>query len=93
MLTLIAVFLTAGAGEALRAEREDDIQDKATLASHADSGDALRYAMVFLTAALIGALFARKSIVLRVVIAILAIHALFWVIRTGHLGSELVWNT
>ena len=66
VLTLIAVFLTAGAGEALRAEREDDIQDKATLASHADSGDALRYAMVFLTAALIGALFARKNIVLRV---------------------------
>ncbi len=57
VLTLIAVFLTAGAGEALRAEREDDIQDKATLASHADSGDALRYAMIFLTAALIGALF------------------------------------
>ena len=93
-LTLIAVFLTAGAGEALRAEREDDIQDKATLASHADSGDALRYAMIFLTAALIGALFARRThIVLRVLIAILAIHALFWVIRTGHLGSELVWNT
>ena len=93
VLTLIATFLTAGEGEALRAERENDIQDKATLASHADSGDALRYAMVFLTAALIAALFARKSIVLRVLIAILAIHALFWVIRTGHLGSELVWNT
>ena len=76
------------------AEREDDIQDKATLASHADSGDALRYAMMFLTAALIGALFPKRiHIVLRVLIAILAIHALFWVIRTGHLGSELVWNT
>jgi hypothetical protein len=94
VLTLIAVFLTAGAGEALKAERENDIQDKATLASHADSGDALRYAMIFLTAALVGALFARTThIVLRVVIALLAIHALFWVIRTGHLGSELVWNT
>jgi uncharacterized membrane protein len=93
VLTLIAVFLTAGAGEALRAAREDEIKDKATLASHADSGDALIYAMLFLTAALLGALFAQKSVVLRVVIAILAIHALFWVIRTGHLGSELVWNT
>ena len=94
VLTLIAVFITAGAGEALRTEREDDIRDKATLASHADSGDALRYAMVFLTAALIGALFPKRiHVVLRVVIAILAIHALFWVIRTGHLGSELVWNT
>jgi uncharacterized membrane protein len=93
VLTLIAVFLTAGAGEALRAQRENDIQDKATLASHADSGDALRYAMVFLTAALLGALFARKSVVLRIVIAILAVHAVFWVVRTGHLGSELVWNT
>ena len=92
MLTLIAVFLTAGAGEALRTEREDDIQDKATLASHADSGDALRYAMIFLTAALIGALFASRHRPPRL-IAILAIHALFWVIRTGHLGSELVWNT
>ena len=50
--------------------------------------------MLFLTAALIGALFTKRMhIVLRVVIAILAIHALFWVIRTGHLGSELVWNT
>ena len=92
LLTLIAVFLTAGAGEALRRAREDDIQDKAKLASHADSGDALIYAMLFLTAALLGALYA-KHIVLRVLIAILAIHALFWVIRTGHLGSELVWNT
>jgi uncharacterized membrane protein len=93
VLTLIAVFLTAGAGEALRTEREDDIQDKATLASHADSGDALRYAMIFLTAALIGALFTKRThIVLRIVIALLAIHALFWVIRTGHLGSELVWG-
>jgi hypothetical protein len=49
--------------------------------------------MLFLTAALLGATFARRSVVLRVLIAILAIHALFWVIRTGHLGSELVWNT
>ena len=92
VLTLIAVFLTAGAGEALKRAREDDIQDKATLASHADSGDALIYAMLFLTAALLGALYT-KNIFLRVLIAILAIHALFWVIRTGHLGSELVWNT
>jgi len=93
-LTLIAVFLTAGAGEALRRDREDQIEDKATLASHADSGDALRYAMIFLTVALIGALFMKRThVVLRVLIAILAIHALFWVIRTGHLGSELVWNT
>ena len=90
-LTLIAVFLTAGAGEALRRDVEDDIQDKATLASHADSGDALIYAMLFLTAALLGALYT-KHVVLRVLIAILAIHALFWVIRTGHLGSELVWG-
>ncbi len=94
VLTLMAVFLTAGAGEALRADREDDIEDKAKLASHADSGDALIYAMIFLTAALIGAVFTKRiHIVLRVLIAILAIHALFWVIRTGHLGSELVWNT
>ncbi|HEX6025381.1 MAG TPA: hypothetical protein VFZ00_25535 [Solirubrobacter sp.] len=94
VLTLIAVFLTAGAGEALRAEREAEIQDKATLASHADSGDALRYAMVLLTAALLASLFTKRThVVLRIVIALLAIHALFWVIRTGHLGSELVWNT
>ena len=92
VLTLIAVFLTAGAGEALRRDREDEITDKAKLASHADSGDALIYAMLFLTAALLGALYT-KHVVLRVLIAILAIHALFWVIRTGHLGSELVWNT
>ena len=90
-LTLIAVFLTAGAGEALRRDVEDDIQVKATLASHADSGDALIYAMLFLTAALLGALYT-KHVVLRALIAILAIHALFWVIRTGHLGSELVWG-
>jgi uncharacterized membrane protein len=90
-LTLIAVFLTAGAGEALKRDIEDDIQDKAKLASHADSGDALIYAMLFLTAALLAALYT-KHVVLRVLIAILAIHALFWVIRTGHLGSELVWG-
>ena len=49
--------------------------------------------MIFLTAALVGALFTKRTSSLRVLIAILAIHALFWVIRTGHLGSELVWNT
>jgi uncharacterized membrane protein len=94
VVTLIATFLTAGAGEALREEREDDIQDKATLASHADSGDALRFAMVFLTAALIGSLFARRNnLVMRMLVALLALHAIFWVIRTGHLGSTLVWDS
>jgi uncharacterized membrane protein len=92
VITLIATLLTAGAGEAFLEEREDEIEDKAMLANHEDAGDALRFTMVLLTFALVVAMF-RRHVVLRGVIGLLAATAIFFVIRAGHLGASLVWNS
>ena len=92
VVTLIATLLTAGAGEAFLEAREDEIEDKAMLANHEDAGDALRFTMVLLTVALVAAMF-RRHIVLRGVIGLLALTAIFFVIRAGHLGASLVWNS
>lgn len=64
---------------------------------HAEAGEALRFTMVVLTALLVGMLFARKlppvvNTVLRVLAVLLALVAVFFVIRTGHLGAKLAWG-
>jgi hypothetical protein len=94
VVTLIFTLLTAGAGEAFREEREREIEDKATLANHADSGSTVRFTVALLTLALVGTLFARRPhFVLRVVIGLLAATAIFFVIRAGHLGAKLAWGS
>jgi uncharacterized membrane protein len=92
VVTMAATILAAGAGEALREERERDIPAsmRGTLENHADAGDTLRLTMVFLTLVLVAALFTKKRTALRVVAVLLALVAIFFVIRTGHLGTELV---
>jgi uncharacterized membrane protein len=91
VVTLIATLLTAGAGKAFLEAREDEIEDKATLADHEDAGDALRFTMALLTLALVVAMF-RRHVVLRGAIGLLAATAIFFVIRAGHLGATLAWG-
>jgi hypothetical protein len=97
VVTMAATILAAGAGEAFREDREPHIPEamKSTLQNHADAGDTLRLTMVVLTLVLVVALFTKRNaaqIVLRVLTVLLALTAIFFVIRAGHLGSELVWS-
>jgi hypothetical protein len=94
VVTMAATILAAGSGEAFREDRKREIPEsmQRTLDDHADAGDTLRLTMVFLTLALVAALFTGRRTALRVVAALLALVAIFFVIRTGHLGSELVWS-
>ena len=53
--------------------------------------------MILLTAALVAALFRKRlprpaQLILRGLIVLLAATSVFWVIRTGHLGSKAVWD-
>jgi uncharacterized membrane protein len=94
VVTLIFTLLTVGAGQAFKEEQEREIEDKAMLSNHGGAGETVRFAMVLLTFALIGVLFARRPhIVLRVVIVLLALTAIGFVIRAGHLGATLAWDS
>jgi hypothetical protein len=97
VVTMAATILAAGAGEAFREERERTIPERmqGTLQNHADAGDTLRLTMVLLTLVLVVALFTKRpaaQIAARVLAVLLALVAIFFVVRTGHLGSELVWS-
>ena len=86
-----------GAGEAFREDREGPPEAMDATLDHAEAGEALRFTMVVLTALLVGMLFARKlppvvNTVLRVLAVLLALVAVFFVIRTGHLGAKLAWG-
>jgi uncharacterized membrane protein len=97
VVTMAATILAAGAGEAFREDREQKIPEstQSTLENHADAGDTLRLTMVLLTLVLVTGLFTKRpaaQIALRVLAFLFALVAIFFVIRTGHLGSELVWS-
>jgi hypothetical protein len=101
VVTLAATLPAVGAGEAFREDREQRLPggaiDDPTLQDHADAGETLRFAMVILTAVLVGLLFAKRlpnaaRIVLRVLAVLFALTAIFFVIRTGHLGAKLAWG-
>jgi hypothetical protein len=97
VVTMAATILAAGAGEAFREDREKTIPERmqSTLENHADAGDTLRLTMVLLTLVLVVALVTRRrpaQIALRVLAALLALVAIFFVIRAGHLGAELAWS-
>jgi uncharacterized membrane protein len=97
VVTLAVTLLAAGAGEAFQEVREDKIPAdmKDVLQNHEDAGGALRLTMVLLTLLLVAWPFSRRgwlSVVLRVLVGLLALTAVFFVIRTGHLGAELAWG-
>jgi hypothetical protein len=99
VVTMAATILAAGAGEAFKEDRENAMPPgmtvDPTLTDHADAGSALRLAMVLLTLTLVVSLFTRPNVarvVLRVLAVLLALTAVFFVIRTGHLGAKLAWG-
>jgi uncharacterized membrane protein len=87
-----ATLLAVGAGEAFREDRNQPGFASPTLDQHAEAGEFLRWLMIILTALLVAALFTRARRIVLVVAAITAAAAVFWVIRTGHLGAKLAWS-
>jgi len=98
VITLAFTLLAAGAGEAFleRTERErPEVANSPTMQDHADAGDLLRFTVFALTFVLVGLLFAKPAalrLVLRVVLVLLALTAIFYTVRTGHLGAKLAWG-
>jgi uncharacterized membrane protein len=104
VVTLAATLLAVGAGEAFREDRERNMPQGAggavnsTLENHQEAGETLRLTMLILTALLVGLLFAKKrlpnaaQLVLRILAGLFALVAIFFVIRTGHLGAKLAWD-
>jgi len=86
-----ATLLAVGAGEAFREDRRP-FGSSPTLDQHAEAGEFLRWLMIILTALLVAALFTRARRIVLAVAAITAAAAVFWVIRTGHLGAKLAWG-
>ena len=98
VVTLAFTLLAAGAGEAFleRLSSEDPaFADNATMQDHADAGDLLRFTVFGLTFLLVGLLFAKPNAVrtaLRAALVLLALTAIFYTVRTGHLGAKLAWG-
>jgi len=103
VLTTAATILTVGAGQAFRADRESELGPApigGRLDQHAEAGERLRLAMVGFTLVLLLAAYVARTrredgaaaLVLRGLLAVLAVLALFLVVRTGHLGAELAWS-
>jgi uncharacterized membrane protein len=92
VVTNAATLLAVGAGEAFREDRGGAEFSNPTLDNHAEAGETLRWLMIILTALLIAAMFVRARRVLYVVAAVTAAAAIFFVIRTGHLGAKLAWG-
>ena len=101
VVTLAATMLTVGAGEAFQEDRAARMPGGGridpTLQNHMDAGRALRITMILLTLSLVAMLFARRwpsgvRVGLRVLTVLLAATAVFFVIRTGHLGAKLAWG-
>src|SRR5215218_6407366 len=103
VVTLAATLLAVGAGEAFQEDRAAQMPGGAgaridpTLQDHMDAGSALRLTMILLTLTLVVSLFAKRwpsgvRVGLRVLTVLLAATAVFFVIRTGHLGAKLAWG-
>jgi hypothetical protein len=101
VVTLAATLLTVGAGEAFQEDRAKQLGASVpidpTLQNHMDAGRALRVTMILVTLTLVASLFAKRwpagvRVGLRVLTVLLAATAVFFVIRTGHLGAKLAWG-
>ncbi|MBE2316624.1 hypothetical protein DVA67_011600 [Solirubrobacter sp. CPCC 204708] len=94
VVTLAATLLTVGAGEAFL-ESKPRLQGDPTMKDHQGAGETVRFTMALLTAALVALLWAKRgaaNVALRVVAVLMAVSAIGFTIRTGHLGAKLVWE-
>jgi hypothetical protein len=107
-VSLAATLLAVGAGEAFRDDRAAQggpISD--LLREHAEAGENLRLVMIGFTLVIVLAMLAHRlpgsavgrllatgplALILRGLIAVFAVAAIFFVIRTGHLGAKLAWG-
>ena len=92
VVTLSFTLLAAGAGEAFLESCDAQLRADPTMQDHADAGDRLRFTVSALMFALVGLPSAKlpaPRLVPRVLIVLLALVALLYTIRTGHLGAEL----
>jgi hypothetical protein len=101
VITMAATLVAVGAGQAFQEDRAKNLpgggMNNPTLQDHIDAGHTLRLTMILLTAVLVAALFARRwpapaKTALGVASVLLAAIAVFFVIRTGHLGAKLAWG-
>jgi uncharacterized membrane protein len=95
VVTLATTLLAAGAGEAFLESRDAEVRTNPTMQDHADAGDLLRFTVFGLTFVLVGLLYAKPNaarVALRVLAALLALVAIFYTFRVGHLGAELAWG-
>jgi uncharacterized membrane protein len=95
VLTLAATLLAAGAGEAFLETRDQELRSDPTMQDHADAGDLLRFTVFAITVALVALLFTKPNaarLALRVLLGLLALVAIFYVFRVGHLGAEVAWG-
>jgi len=94
VVTLAATLLTVGAGQAFL-ESKPRLEGNPMMKDHQGAGETVRFCMVLLTAALLGLLWVKKGVAgtaLKVVAVLMAVSALGFTIRTGHLGAKLVWE-
>jgi hypothetical protein len=94
VVTLAATLLTVGAGEAFL-DSKPKLQGDPTMKDHEGAGQTVRFAMVSLTAVLVGLTFAARGGIgklLKVLAVIFALTAIGFTIRAGHLGAKLVWD-
>jgi uncharacterized membrane protein len=94
VVTLAATLLTVGAGQAFL-ESQPRLEGNPMMKDHEGAGETVRFCMVLLTAALVGLLWVKKGVAgtaLKVVAVLMAVSALGFTIRTGHLGAKLVWK-
>lgn len=94
VVTLAATLLTVGAGEAFL-ETKPRLEGNPMMKDHEGAGETVRFCMALLTAAMIGLLYVRRgaaNVTLRVVAVVLALSAVGFTIRAGHLGAKLVWE-
>jgi uncharacterized membrane protein len=94
VVTLAATLLTIGAGDSLL-EAKPRLDGNPTMHDHKDAGETVRFCLVLLTATLAALLYAKHRAVtttLKVLAVLFAVSAVGFTIRTGHLGSKLVWD-
>jgi len=105
--SIASTILAVGAGQAFRADREQGGggfggpggEESHRLSEHAQAGENLRLVVIAFTVLLVTLLARRMRrggpalAILRVAVAVLAVLAVFFVIRTGHLGAQLTWES
>ena len=89
VVTFSFTLLAAGAGEAFLESRDAQLRADPTMEDHEDAGTCCASWSSRSRSRLVGMLFAQAAGVrLRALVVLLALVAIFYTFRTGHLGAE-----